>query len=369
MATEYEGQGFPGVGKFTADVQGNRILITVKLKFEALDAQTTMYDEQTNSFVPLNLVWSGSEATEWKAEYKRIVEEFWSGKWKFQKGNEIITPDFRVEWVGAGEHLLVKCQKSVGGSGLFPIGDVHLKHFEDDNVGVGLRAAANVQATDTIITTQYEKIQRVLQPAANISVTRGTPWSVAAESLDALNTLCRFITNIHPNEPMPRLYIEGKSGVTGKADSMVDAVYDHMQRQGVRAYPITKSPTKGGARWFTKSKKQTASVKIRFQENAEYKAADTWKNPYVISLHEFGHCLGLPDEYCHDYGGEIGSRLHDEWKRLCVAAGVVANPCGNRNRSIMSYGWETSGCHYVTVWDALCKITGSDEWRIVKGSA
>ena len=45
------------------------------------------------------------------------------------------------------------------------------------------------------------------------------------------------------------------------------------------------------------------------------------------------------------------------------------------NSSLMSAGWITAACHYVTIWDALCGLTGGaryyvlpDQWVIERGT-
>jgi len=99
-----------------------------------------------------------------------------------------------------------------------------------------------------------------------------------------------------------------------------------------------------------------------------------------VAVHEFGHCLGLPDEYITYPADWTIAGAHDSWRALCTTATdengasllakMPAFPV--KHLSIMSMGTTSVACHYVTIWDALAKATATyvspADWRIVRGS-
>jgi len=118
------------------------------------------------------------------------------------------------------------------------------------------------------------------------------------------------------------------------------------------------------------------------------------------AVHEYGHMLGLPDEYiCYsqatldimakkstglvsktgeeksvmqtqvDKNVTMGqSKSQTEFIRLCRLYGVPVPPFGNKNPSLMSSGHQFQVCHGVTIADTLQKMTAKDteakDWRI-----
>jgi hypothetical protein len=86
------------------------------------------------------------------------------------------------------------------------------------------------------------------------------------------------------------------------------------------------------------------------------------KSDYVVAAHEFGHCLGLPDEY-RLYPGMTIEGAHDQYRQLCTNAGVATPRYPTMSDSIMSCGKRIYEAHYVTILDCLRTITNDDNWR------
>jgi hypothetical protein len=121
-----------------------------------------------------------------------------------------------------------------------------------------------------------------------------------------------------------------------------------------------------------------------------------------IINHEFGHILGLPDDYfglhrtnqdllvgfkgvddgnvrvirksMQDHclmsttiedGNNVKLAMQKEFLRLCVAAGTPPPNLGRNSISIMSYGSYIAPSHMVTLWECLRKMT-KQSWKIVK---
>jgi len=91
-------------------------------------------------------------------------------------------------------------------------------------------------------------------------------------------------------------------------------------------------------------------------------------NRYSVGEHEFGHMLGLPDEYQNNTSGTLGAQ-QTLYSGLVTAAGVPGPAVwGVRTSSQMSNGIDVLPRHYVTLWEALGRMTAPDiaqsEWRI-----
>ncbi len=90
-----------------------------------------------------------------------------------------------------------------------------------------------------------------------------------------------------------------------------------------------------------------------------------------VAAHEFGHMLGLDDQYAIDpagtqgvvagTGGAVGTGNADDARS--VAAGTGRSIYEN-NDNMMSLGSTVRSPHYVTMMEALRSVTGSTEWKM-----
>lgn len=87
------------------------------------------------------------------------------------------------------------------------------------------------------------------------------------------------------------------------------------------------------------------------------------KVQYTAAIHEFGHCIGLPDEY-RLYPGMSVVGAHDAYRLLCDNNGLTPPRYPEKHDSIMSTGMRLYPAHYVTLLDCLKRITGDDTWRV-----
>ncbi|RVT82812.1 hypothetical protein DXV76_16395 [Rhodobacteraceae bacterium CCMM004] len=87
------------------------------------------------------------------------------------------------------------------------------------------------------------------------------------------------------------------------------------------------------------------------------------KVDYRAAIHEFGHCLGLPDEY-RLYPGLSVEGSHDAYDALCRDNRLSHPPYPAKHDSIMSTGSRLYRCHYVTILDCLKRVSGDDDWSI-----
>ncbi|MFD8495597.1 hypothetical protein [Amycolatopsis sp. NPDC059657] len=107
---------------------------------------------------------------------------------------------------------------------------------------------------------------------------------------------------------------------------------------------------------------EAVTLTIRIDEELEQ--SDLNDLQYNVSVHEFGHMLGLPDEY-ENPEDSPGAKPDDrakamvkaEYLKLCQLAGLAAPNFPSHTSSMMSDGMTVLPFHAVTVWDALCKLT------------
>lgn len=89
--------------------------------------------------------------------------------------------------------------------------------------------------------------------------------------------------------------------------------------------------------------------------------------PYNVAAHEFGHMIGLPDEY---ENATAGAKLivKTNYLRLVHRAGLLPPSFPSHTSSMMSDGMTLMAWHYVTAWDALAALTrdflDENEWAI-----
>lgn len=87
-----------------------------------------------------------------------------------------------------------------------------------------------------------------------------------------------------------------------------------------------------------------------------------------VAAHEFGHMLGMRDEYAVDPGGVIGGSAGTTGTATDQDASVQATGLGRsikeNNDNIMSLGGTVRAPHMVTFMEALRSVTSSTEWRL-----
>lgn len=97
---------------------------------------------------------------------------------------------------------------------------------------------------------------------------------------------------------------------------------------------------------------------------------------YNVGAHEFGHLLGLPDEYENPVAGakkdpdnDAKATVKTNFLKLCGDAGVRPPTFPSHTPSMMSDGMTIMQWHMVTVWEALANMTSAyidpSEWTIM----
>jgi hypothetical protein len=246
-------------------------------------------------------------------------------------------------------------------------------------------ASKIVTSRGSVYEHEMIKLRAMVQKVRTITMKKkGTNWRV--DPVDQMKVQ-QFAVDLaalgHLATKIP-ITIQASSGATGKARDLVDAIVASLQKYGINPglYAIRTNPQKTAAThdWAWTGHKDAATVTVTVQDEL-LANLNAWHYAYRVADHEFGHLLGIPDEYMiYNPTLRIGS-AHREWVKLCRNAAVVPNKFPDRegqniyNSSLMSAGWITAACHYVTIWDALCGLTGGarynvlpDQWVIERGT-
>lgn len=336
--------------------------------------------------------WNDGTKAAFMREFKNNVPRAWDGKWRFRctaQGFEncVAEPRFVIEDGTVGNHhFTIRVNNIRGQSALNALtGDLQLHQSDNDeydNLNPPNRLNPGTlfgMSRGGVLTTERAKVEALLQPVQNVTLARTNfGWVVDPGSRAALTTLAEGLKRVGPKSPKFPLTVHATSGVPGKSAQLIAAVMDFLATKGVTpaVYPIASAAATTGAKFKMpfSGHKATAMAWIELTDVTDLDTAANWHYRYKVANHEFGHCLGLPDEYTLYPDGPIGN-AHSSWAALCRQANVVPNPYPVFNTSIMSCGWITHPCHYVTIWDALGNLTrippyniNKNAWVIERGS-
>jgi len=221
-----------------------------------------------------------------------------------------------------------------------------------------------------VLMSEERRLRPFVENASVITVDRPMAnnaqdnWRITdANSTRTLDHLARALTQTNANPPRFTITVRATSGKSNKAAAVCRSVVNYLTTRGVdlSTYPIIEEPTTSASKWFGTKNKRTHTVTISMDDDI----ARAWQNyeyNYRVCDHEFGHCLGLPDEYTlYPKGGPL-EHAHARWRELCISLNIEPNPYAQEgrnvfNESIMSAGWRVDPCHLVTIWDALGKLT------------
>ncbi|WP_370948022.1 hypothetical protein AB5J62_10600 [Amycolatopsis sp. cg5] len=336
------------------------------------------------------------------AKLKNRVPAYWNGKWTFRCTRPgwtdlpPVTTRFAVEIVPAGQsHFTLalsrpkedpaKVQKGR------PIylrecrGFLSLKQVITGNpqakdqldlLDFHLDDFAHVLAAQIITTHERRRLQTAQESMWNVF---HLPLSVRRDNQDTTISV-----------PVSALFLGFDGEITSfLADKLTDFSKIVARRMpGTRAVPIVISPpgnkiVANRENWDAQARRvveflqklpdgnaivlgapipEAVALTIRIDEELEQ--GDLNDLQYNVAVHEFGHMLGLPDEY-EDPLDSPNARPDDrakatvkaEYIKLCQLAGLAAPNFPSHTSSMMSDGMSVLPFHAVSVWDALCKMT------------
>jgi hypothetical protein len=350
-----------------------------------------------------------TEAAFMKA-FKEGVPQTWNNKFRFTLTKRgfagiVVKPEFAVEETALTDaHYDLKIVNSRRGAICVRTEeDPSLAKLTDhkwDPYRGKLSAQFSMKAMEAAELTQAENILNAmaLKPV-EIAVSEqqgtsaGASYSVVA--MERLRTFARDTNVVFENSgKTPKVTITGP-GATGK--DTAKSVGGILTKFGLKAKLSYEKNGEAGKGKIQLDVAQLTTLKARVLGNV---GAFPQFGQHAI-VHEYGHMLGLPDEYMCVSAGTIGlvgqlglgsrsteesdaltantttdqqqmtpgiERSQVEFVKLCQAFGVPAPPFGRSNPSIMSSGTQIQPCHGVTVAHALWRMarhySEMADWRI-----
>ncbi len=281
--------------------------------------------------------------------------------------NVVVTDDI------AAAHFAVKVHKSTG-PGIDYQSGVHNEHLADPTKQptADFWQSDNQEAPDfnstSVATTERKRIEAAITAAnAGRVFFKINKADLTPDGTAALRQLATALNGANPSAPLIPLIVEGFASAEGPADFNQDLsdqraqrVADELAGTGIRQ-PV-RATGKGpiGAPKDPNNRAATVAADTAFETT--YAA-----NRYSVSEHEFGHMLGNPDEYANATTGRLGT-VQTKYIGLVTSAGMAAPVFGEDTSSQMSAGVDVLPRHYVTLWEALAKMTAPDlgqpDWRI-----
>lgn len=341
-------------GKFDAayDPVAKRLNITMRIKFTFPDdvakkgedkaeptKRQTRHDTYTNNFLG-------------------HVTGKWSGKFSFQnvrppgdvwgKLNPVAV-NVKVEKVDTNQHFLAKIYKSKQDTANVTSGQV-LNMFKGDDV-------INTAFVKGTIAGEQARLTKISPPVSFESHKK----DIKADAAASLAFLGKYLSRLN----MPKVAVTVSSRSTDKklGAERAQAVQDHIVSGGLAApHTVKATSTVGSGRRAT----------VRSTVDT------TFRNVQDTQSHEFGHMLGLDDEY--EVRGNKGKGIETYGSVKAALGEDYANQrakAGTDSASVMDGGSDVRVEHYIVMWEVLGQVTaakaadpllkfGTADWKFVQ---
>ncbi|MEZ5610972.1 MAG: DUF4157 domain-containing protein [Rhodocyclaceae bacterium] len=359
--------------------------VTVKMKFNFVSADNapgmlawltrTMAGEDLSRFF-----WSDTEKADFKSDYISRVTARWSAQhtmtstkpcWNFRAIPLVMPIEVDDE---ASAHYVATVHKSPG-----PNIDYKSATNDPDTAHPEKAASADLYQSDVqenpdfnsgdVATSERRRLENALAAAVASPVMFENDKDVIQPAArPSLTAFANAAKQKNPSDPLIPLKVDGFASLDGDATHNVDlserravAVRTFLSGLGVPQPIGVLGHGPVGTAGDVANRRADISVDHAFE-------ASYTSNRYSVGEHEFGHMLGLPDEYQNNTTGLLGTQ-QTLYSGLVTAAGVPGPAVwGVRTSSQMSNGIDVLPRHYVTLWEALGRMTTPDikqnEWAI-----
>lgn len=373
-----------GVGRFDADVEGETLVITHKF-FLVNDMTKPVTETDYEAF---------------KTRFKHLVKEHWQGKYGFKRGNQTVSPKFKLRFIddegdAAGAHYVINLRDGKGGSE--NVSRKPAQRFQNlANSGLYFPASSslfsgsiNNPGSHTLIASDLPRLFPFY-----VDVLGGA----LSQQTDAL--LKQYMGQVAKLRSDAKIEVTGYGQGTGLVQPLIGTLRAlGLTNVSSRASKKFLQPKFWGktstSRWSGRSDYIKVILGSDIPANV-FQSSNLFTYPATV-VHEYGHMLGLQDEYAcmaaaaaqrmveldfidtsekHAYENNhyAGARIDSDeaqagqvaFIELCKDAGVTPPHFGGQTSSIMAAGNEYLPCHFVTLRAALKKLSGQDDWIITK---
>lgn len=381
-----------GLGCFFAEYHPNTGVMTVTVKVAA------RFVDPMGADIPL------ATRMLFMQSFVNNVPAMWNNKFRFTLtkrgfGGIVVKPEFEVSEVSISDaHYDLKIVNLKTGAICVRTGeDPGLsKDRKWDPYRGKLSAQFQLGAWDACELTQARNMLAALEKPVEIAVTvQGKTAGFSILAMERMRTFARDVNFAFENSTLtPKVKITGPGSTGSDTAKLVGST---LERLGLKA------------KWSYEKNGRLNMAKLELDS----KQFTTYKNKVLGGVnafpqfsqqpivHEYGHMLGLPDEYMCASAGTVGmvgarglardtpeerdamtgntttdqqsmtpgiERSQVEFIKLCHEFNVVPPPFGRSNPNIMSSGTHFQPCHGVTVAHALWRMTRNyanmADWRI-----
>jgi hypothetical protein len=374
-----------GVGRFDADVVGNKLQITHR--FYLIN----------NANKPLAM----NDFVAFQDAFEDLVQTHWQDKYGFKRGAQTLEPEFVFDFldddtIADTAHFVIDVKDSNLPSELVSRNaPERFKNLQQS--GVYFPASASLFSASVRNPSSHVLIAQDLPTMFPFYVDTNN-GNLSPQSTRLLTQLAKQVAQLRPGIGVE---VTAYGAAKGTAGAQVRGLLRGAGLTSVSSRQSKKflQPSHWGKTSLSKWSGHSDYVKVTLTSDLDaslFAQSNLFTYPAAV-VHEFGHMLGLQDEYAclaaaaaqkmvdlnfidiaektsYESNHAAMSRVDKQeaqdgqkaFIKLCSKCGVEPPHFGRYTNNIMSAGNVYEPCHFVTLWAALCELTGHDDWQIVK---